>query len=85
MIFQTPHLISGLLLDGTQVSYLLRCSNQDILFIVTGSYCLGFVCLVTCSGFCYRVKKFVTSVPSVSVRKLLLFLHYIDMHFPNIN
>jgi hypothetical protein len=45
MIFQTPHIISRFLLDGTQVSYLLRCSNQDIPFIVTGLCCLGFVCL----------------------------------------
>ena len=74
MIFQTPHVISGLLMDGTQVSYFLRCSNQDITF-----YCYRVML------FYYRVQKFVTSVASVSVRKLLLFLHYIGMHCSNIN
>jgi hypothetical protein len=80
MIFQTHQVISGLLSDVTQVSYFLRCSNQDITFYCYGVVFLGFVCLLTCSGFYYRVQKFVTSVSSVSVPTLLLFRHYVDMH-----
>lgn len=86
MICQTPHVISGFLSDGTQVPYLLRCFNQDIPF-----YCYGVVLFRVCLfsnlllSLLYGVQKFVTSVPSVSVRKLLLFRNYIDMHCSNIN
>jgi len=43
MIFQTQQVISGLLLDGTQVSYFLRCSSQDIPF-----YCYGVMMFRVC-------------------------------------